>query len=148
MEATIASLTAQLINSSSSIGIRVAEHGTGTTVSDNSFYIGTLGNPVNNSVGVYVAPGKEISNVSGNSTSSYGSYNTGILVSSNSSDNAKATNISGGRHTINGTNSNGIELDTKEDTTISGVIFDVLGNHSTGLVAGRYWNQHDPSNNY
>ena len=96
---------------------------------------------------MYVAPGKEISNVSGNSTSSYGSYNTGILVSSNSSDNAKATNISGGRHTINGTNSNGIELDTKEDTTISGVIFDVLGNHSTGLVAGRYWNQHDPMAN-
>ena len=135
------------INSSSSIGIRVAEHGTGTTVSDNRFYIGTLGNPVNNSVGVYVAPGKEITNVSGNSTSSYGSYNTGILVSSNSTDDAKAATISGGRHTINGTYSNGIELDTKEDTTISGVIFDVLGNHSTGLVAGRYWNQDVPMAN-
>lgn len=137
------------INSSSSIGIRVAEHGTGTTVSNNTFNLGykdsnNVIHDVNNSVGVYVAPGKEISGVDGNSSVSYGSYNTGILVSSNSTHNAKATTIQNGYHTINGTYSNGIELDTKEDTAIDTVTFNVLGNHSTGLVAGRYWNKHDP----
>ena len=134
------------IRSSSSIGIRVAEHGTSTTITNNGFSIGSLGNPVNNSVGVYVAPGKEIIGVTGNSTSSYGTHNTGILVSSNSSSDGKASTISGGIHTINGTYSNGIELDTKEDTTIISVIFNVLGQHSTGLVAGRHWNQHNPMN--
>ncbi len=133
------------INSSNNIGIRVAEsNGANTTVQHNTFRIGTSGNPVNNSVGVYVAPGKEISGVVGNSSESYGKYNTGILVSSNSTHNAKATTIQNGYHTINGTYSNGIELDTKEDTTIDTVTFNVLGNHSTGLVAGRYWNKHDP----
>ena len=133
------------INSSNNIGIRVAKsNGTNTTVKYNTFKIGTSGNPVNSSVGVYVAPGEEISGVVGNNSESYGSYNTGILVSSNSTNNAKATTIQNGYHTINGTYSNGIELDTKEDTTIDTVTFNVLGNHSTGLVAGRYWNKHDP----
>ncbi len=136
------------INSSNNIGIRVAKsNGTNTTVQHNTFRIGTSGNPVNYSVGVYVAPGEEISGVVGNSSESHGSHNTGILVSSNSSHNAKATTIRNGQHTIYGTYSNGIELDTKEDTTIDTVIFSVLGDHSTGLVAGRYWNQHDPMNN-
>ena len=133
------------INSSNNIGIRVAKSNTtNTTVQHNTFRIGTSGNPVNYSVGVYVAPGEEISGVDGNSSESYGSHNTGILVSSNSTHNAKVTTIQNGYHTINGTYSNGIELDTKEDTTIDTVTFNVLGNHSTGLVAGRYWNKHDP----
>jgi fusobacterium outer membrane protein family len=135
------------INSNSSIGIRVAEHGAGTTVSDNSFYIGSQTNNVDYSVGVYVAPGKEITGVSGNSSTSYGTHNTGILVSSYNGAEGKAATISGGRHTINGTYSNGIELDTKTDTIISGVTFDVLGNHSTGLVAGRHWDKDDPMAN-
>ena len=135
------------INHSNNIGIRVEESGASTTVHHNNFNIGTSTNPVNNSVGVYVAPGKEITGVTNNSSTSYGTHNTGILVSSNSTDDAKAATISGGTHTIYGTYSNGIELDTKEDTTISGVIFNVLGHHSTGLVAGRHWNQHDPMAN-
>lgn len=135
------------INSSSSIGIRVAEHGTSTTVKGNTFYIGRDNDHVNNSVGVYVAPGKEITNVESNSSISYGTHNTGILVSSDVSNNAKASTIKYGTHTIHGTYSNGIELDTNDSTTIDTVIFNVLGNHSTGLVAGRYWNQHDPMPN-
>ena len=138
--------TAFNINSSNNIGIRVAEYGAGTTVKNNHFYIGSSGNPVNYSVGVYVAPGKEITGVNSNSSTSYGTHNTGILVSSNSSLDGKASTIKYGTHTINGTYSNGIELDTKEDTTIDTVIFNVLGQHSTGLVAGRHWNQHDPMN--
>ena len=138
--------TAFNINSSNNIGIRVAEHGSSTTVKNNHFYIGSSGNPVNYSVGVYVAPGKEITGVNSNSSTSYGTHNTGILVSSNSSLDGKASTIKYGTHTINGTYSNGIELDTKEDTTIDTVIFNVLGQHSTGLVAGRHWNQHDPMN--
>jgi len=139
--------TAFNINSSNNIGIRVAEHGAGTTVKNNHFYIGSSGNPVNYSVGVYVAPDKEIIGVSGNSSTSYGTHNTGILVSSDVSNNAKASTIKYGTHTIHGTYSNGIELDTNDSTTIDTVIFNVLGNHSTGLVAGRYWNQHDPMPN-
>ena len=125
------------INSDSSIGIRVEESGTSTTVSDNRFYIGSSGNHVSNSVGVYVAPGKEIIGVSGNSTTSYGSRNTGILVSSYAANQGKASSISGGSHTIHGTYSNGIELDTQESTSISDTTFNVYGSHSTGLVAGK-----------
>ena len=135
------------IRSNSSIGIRVQESGTSTTVTNNDFYIGSSANHVNHSVGVYVAPGKEITSVSGNTTISYGSNNTGILVSSSGSGagtQGKASSISDGSHTIYGTNSNGIELDTNENTSISSTTFSVRGAGSTGLVAGRTSNTTDP----
>ena len=134
------------INSSSSIGIRVAEHGTGTIVSNNTFNLGRDNTtyPVYDSVGVYVAPGKEITSVSGNTTTSYGSRNTGILVSSYGTAQGKASSISGGSHTIHGTYSNGIELDTEDSTSISNTTFNVYGDHSTGLVAGKTYSTTAP----
>ena len=132
------------INSDSSIGVRVETKGTSTKFKNNQFYLGKTGpgNGVSNSVGIYVYPGQDIAEMYNNSTESWGSSNTGILFSSNASADAgmvTPATIDHGTHTMHGTNSNGIALLTKKDTTVENVTYNVLGKGSTGLVAGKSW---------
>ena len=130
------------INSNSSIGVRVETKGTITKFNNNQFYLGKTGpgNGVSNSVGIYVSPGQEIDTMYNNHTTSWGSSNTGILFSSNTSDDAgmaSGKKIAYGTHTMHGTNSNGIALLTKKDTTVENVTYNVYGQGSTGLLAGK-----------
>ena len=130
------------INSNSSIGVRVETKGTITKFNNNQFYLGKTGsgNGVSNSVGIYVYPGQEIDTMYNNHTTSWGSSNTGILFSSNSTADAgmaSGKKIEYGTHTMHGTNSNGIALLTKKDTTVENVTYNVLGKGSTGLLAGK-----------
>ena len=109
------------------IGVRVQEPGT-LTFTDNHMYMNGSRN-----YGLYLAPSKSITSISGNSTTSDGSSNVGIFIS----EGAKIPNISGGTHTVNGTSSTGIDIHTLEDTTISGTTFNVNNYSSTGIRAGR-----------
>ena len=132
------------INSNSSIGVRVETKGTITKFNNNQFFLGKTGpgNGVSNSVGIYVYPGQEIDTMYNNHTTSWGSSNTGILFSSDSGADAgmaSGKKIEYGTHTMHGTNSNGIALLTKKDTTVEHVTYNVLGQGSTGLVAGKSW---------
>lgn len=132
------------INSNSSIGVRVETKGAATNFYNNQFFLGKTGpgNGVSNSVGIYVYPGQEIDTMYNNHTTSWGSSNTGILFSSDSGADAgmaSGKKIEYGTHTMHGTNSNGIALLTKKDTTVEHVTYNVLGQGSTGLVAGKSW---------
>ena len=109
------------------IGVRIAEPGTMTFQYNNMSMSGS-GN-----YGLYLQPGKSITGILGNSTTSSGSSNVGIFISEGS----KISTIDGGSHTINGTTSTGIDIHTKEDTTIVNNTFNVNNYSSTGIRAGR-----------
>ena len=125
------SITSSLIymKGNSNIGVRVDEPGT-LTFTNNHMYMNGSGN-----YGLYLAPSKSITSISGNSTTSDGSSNVGIFIS----EDAKITTISGGSHTVNGTTSTGIDIHTTKDTTISGTTFNVNNYSSTGIRAGRIY---------
>ena len=117
-------------------GIYLNDHpsATSTSITYNNFELNDGVDGVTGSNGILIAPGKQLTTaLDHNSTTSYGTYNTGILVGLD----ANVPTITNGSHTVHGSNSTGIALHTDKSTSISNVYFTVTGQSSTGLSAGK-----------